>query len=266
MKILLSLAMSCLLAGGALAQRGGGHGGGMGGGGMRSAGSGGMRSGGGSGFRGSGGSGFRGGSGGIVRGGGYSGFRGGYNNGYGYRGSYGYRGNYGYRGYGFRNNFFYGGYSYWPSYWGLRYGVWPGYYSGYAGYYPYDYGYGYGYDSAYETPAYYSQPNVTVVYPSAQTQAVPNTVYVERANPVVREYDQYGQEVAQPAGGGTSSPIYLIAFKDQMIRAAISYTVSGGTLHYVNLQHEEKQVPLDTIDRDLTIRLNRERRVSFQLP
>jgi hypothetical protein len=51
-----------------------------------------------------------------------------------------------------------------------------------------------------------------------------------------------------------------------VIRAAASYWVDGGTLHYVTLQREEKQVPLDTVDRDLSLQLNRERRVSFQLP
>ena len=51
-----------------------------------------------------------------------------------------------------------------------------------------------------------------------------------------------------------------------MIRAAISYSVDGANLRYVTMQHEEKRVPLDSIDRDLTLRLNRERRVAFQLP
>jgi hypothetical protein len=89
---------------------------------------------------------------------------------------------------------------------------------------------------------------------------------VDRDKPVFSEYDQYGQEVPAPSRGGNSSPIYLIAFKDQMIRAAISYSVDGPNLHYVTLQHEQKQVPLDSIDRELTLRLNRERRVTFQLP
>ena len=238
-------------------------------------------SGGGGGYRGTGGAGFRGGGGtvhsgsGIVRGGygGYGGYGG--HSGYGgynsYRGGYsGYRGGYyGFRsGTGFRSSFYYGGY--WP-YWGLGYGYagWPGYYGGYyggySGYYPYaDYGYDYG--SAYASPAYYSQPNVTVVYPSSQSQPEAREVYVERANPVIREYDQYGQQVGPSPGSASSSPIYLIAFRDQVIHAAISYSVSGSTLRYVTMQHEEKQVPLDSIDRNLTLRLNRERRIAFQLP
>ena len=105
---------------------------------------------------------------------------------------------------------------------------------------------------------------MTVVYPQ-QAQTAPAPVYVERANPVVREYDEYGQPVGQPAAS-SGSPLYLIALRDQTIRAAAAYWVDGKTLHYVTLQHEEKQASLDTIDRDLSLRLNRERRVQFSLP
>jgi hypothetical protein len=37
-------------------------------------------------------------------------------------------------------------------------------------------------------------------------------------------------------------------------------------LHYVTLQHEQKQAPLDSVDRAITYRLNRERHVDFGLP
>jgi hypothetical protein len=88
----------------------------------------------------------------------------------------------------------------------------------------------------------------------------------ERVNPVLRQYDQYGQEMQSPSVSGGASPIYLIAFRDHSIRAAASYWLDGRTLHYVTLQHEEKQTPLDAVDREFTLQLNRERRVPFQLP
>jgi hypothetical protein len=78
----------------------------------------------------------------------------------------------------------------------------------------------------------------------------------------MHEYDQYGQEVRTASG----SPIYLIAFQDHVIRAAVSYWVDGTTLHYVTLQREEKQAPLGSVDRDFSVRLNQERRVQMQLP
>ena len=103
---------------------------------------------------------------------------------------------------------------------------------------------------------------MTVVYPPEQAPAV-----VSAARPVIREYDQYGQEL-RPRGGSqaSGSPIYLIAFNDHTIRAAASYSVEGRTLHYVTLEHEERQAPVDTVDRTLSQALNRERGVPFSLP
>jgi len=254
MKVFLQLALcGCLAAGVAMAQRGGGHGGG---GGMR----------GGGGFSGGG---FRGGSAGFVGGGfrgggvGFSGggFRGGN---FGFRGGFGgFRGGFG-RPFGFRSSF-----GFFPSF---GFGYWPGYYDyGYGYGYPYD---AYSYPASSSYPAYQPSSNVTVVYPQT-AQSSPAPVYVERANPNLRQYDEYGQEVRQPSGGGygsqpaagaNGSPIYLIAFRDQSIRAAAAYWVDGRTLHYVTQQHEERQAALDTIDRDLTMRLNHERHVAFSLP
>jgi hypothetical protein len=254
MKTFLQVALCCCLAAGvAVAQRGGGGSRGGGGGGARMGGGGGFRGSAsfshGGGFVGGGGSGFRGG--GSVFRGGFGGFRGGFGGFRGFRG-------------------FYGG-GYWP-YYGFGYSsYWPGYWGGY-----YDYGYdtypSYGYPSSYSYPAYQPSSNVTVVYPQS-AQTAPN--YVERANPNMRQYDEYGQEIRQPAGnygsagtstGGSGSPLYLIAFRDHSIRAAAAYWVDGNTLHYVTSQHEERQAPLDTIDRDFSLQLNRERHVQFSLP
>jgi len=229
MKILLRIGLCCLLAGGLMAQRGGG----------------GARGGGG--FRGGGGigGGFRGGYGGIRGGyGGYGGFRG-----YGY----------GFGRYGLYAGF---GYGYWPGYYG--YGGCLGYWDSpcYSNYSPYISTY-----PSYAAPVEYNpSPNVTVIYPAAPQ---PQPVYSSPGQPVMRSYDQYGQEVAPAASSAdppSGSPIYLIATKDQAIRAAAAYWVDGRTLHYVTLQHEEKQVPLDSVDRGFSLQLNRERRVSFQLP
>jgi hypothetical protein len=155
------------------------------------------------------------------------------------------------------------GYGYGSPYLGYGYPYLGGYADG-CGYDPYDYSYG-----------YTAAPAVTVVYPQAQTMA---PVYVmpqpERANPVTHEYDQYGQEVrggssqaqTPAASGRASSPIYLFAFQDHVIRAANAYWVEGKQLHYVTLQHEERQAPLDSLDRALTLQLNRERQVPLQLP
>ena len=247
MKLVLRIALCCVLAAGAgVAQRraGGGFSGGFRGGGSISRGGiggGGFRGGGftGGGFRGGGftGGGFRGG--GIGRSLGYRGY-GGYYGGY-YGGLYG----------GYYSPYLYSGY-------GLGYGYSPWYDDyGYASYPAYSY-------PAYASSGYQSSPNVTVVYPQSST---PSTIYVERPNPVVREYDQYGQQTNRPSPQANSSQaIYLIAFRDQTIRAATGYWVDGAALHYVTLEHEQKEAPLSSVDRQLSAQLNRERGVAFSLP
>jgi hypothetical protein len=102
--------------------------------------------------------------------------------------------------------------------------------------------------------------------PSTAAAAYPQEPYVrplsgERVRPVIREYDQSGREIG-PAG----APLYLIAFDDHTIRTAISYRVDGNTLNYSTPEREEKQVPLNTVDRALSGQLNRERQVPFELP
>jgi len=228
MRVLLRIALcGCLVALTATAQRGGGgHDGGGG-------------------FHGGGGGGFHGGGAvGGLHGGGSLGYSGGLR--YGFRSGFGY----GYGGY-------YGGlygYSFWPG-WNYGYSYWPGYYD--YTYAPYGY-YPYSYDPS---------PNTTVIYP-APAQDPPGAAYAERPDPVAGQYDQYGQEIkpsAEPSTGG-ASPIYLLAFTDHVIRAAEAYWVDGKTLNYITLDYQQKQAPLDTVDRALSLQLNRERHVPFSLP
>jgi len=63
-----------------------------------------------------------------------------------------------------------------------------------------------------------------------------------------------------------TSNVYLIAFKDQVIRAALEYSVDGNMLTYVTLQGKRVQAPLDSIDRGFSEQLNRERNLDFRLP
>ncbi len=229
MKYVAQFLVGCLLILPAYARSGGGHGGG------------GARGGGG--FHAAVGGGYHGTGGGGVRGG-YGGVRGGYG---GYRGGAGLRYGYGY------NRYRYGA--------GLSY--WPWLYS-----YPY-YGYGYdydpGYDSGYSYPSYdYDNSAPVIVYP----QQPPPQYYQQPPAPVhsqIHEYpDTSTTPVVRPAG---EQPIYLIALKGQdNIQAAITYWLEGNTLEYINLQHQQKHVPLDSVDRALSSQLNRERNMDLRLP
>ena len=171
-----------------------------------------------------------------------------YSNGFGYHDGYGSRG----YGYGYANPWAFGS-------WGV--GSW---------------GLGYTSPAFYSSPANNSSPNVTVIYPPP---AEPAPIYVERPVPVRHEYDATGQEIkpgapanavvvagANAGANENASPVYLIAFKDKVIRAALSYRVEGNGLHYVTVDREQKRAALDTIDRAFTLQLNRERRVPIQLP
>jgi len=166
-------------------------------------------------------------------GGGHGGFGGGHAGGIrggnraSVRGSFG---NLGFRG---SNRGFYGGYAYWPDY----------YDSGYSGY----------------ADAYPVAPNVTVVYPPPAPPVV-----TETAHPVMHEYHQ-AEDYGLPNEQQSSPVLYLIAFKDKIIRPATTFWVEGDTLHYLGTDHKEQRVPLSSVDEDLSTQLNRERHVPFHL-
>jgi hypothetical protein len=71
------------------------------------------------------------------------------------------------------------------------------------------------------------------------------------------------REMVRPGG---PPAVYLIAFKDHIIQAALTYSVEGTTLSYTTLQGTREQVPLDSVDREFSEQLNRERNVEFRLP
>jgi hypothetical protein len=72
--------------------------------------------------------------------------------------------------------------------------------------------------------------------------------------------------VAAAKADAPPAPIYLIAFNDHTIVAAIQYWTDGAMLHYVTRDGVHTQRRLDEVDRGLSDRLNRERNLKFQLP
>jgi hypothetical protein len=59
---------------------------------------------------------------------------------------------------------------------------------------------------------------------------------------------------------------YLIAFKNSEVRVADQYWVSGNTLYYLTASHQRLSVPLSSVDRRVSQRLNAELNVAFILP
>jgi hypothetical protein len=189
------------------------------------------------------GGGFRGGgSGGGIRGGG-SGFHGGS----GFGGSRS----------GFGRGGYYGGFRYGrPYYGGFGFGLGlyaPWYYGGYYGSY---------YDPYYYNPYYYYPQTYVDPAPPVTVYQNPNYTPDPPVRPTVREYPENGAQ-----SRSTGEPVvYLIAFQDGTIQAALAYWVDGNTLHYVSTRREQREAPLESVDRALSQRLNRERRLELHLP
>jgi hypothetical protein len=171
---------------------------------------------------------------GIRFNGGFNAFRGGFFRQPGFRGSLGFRR---FSGFAFSYPFYFP-----PSYAGYGF-----YNPSYSGYYPDAYG-----DAS--AGYSYSGPEVVVV------QSPPDR-YPAPPAPAFREYASPPQPEAS-----YEPPLYLIAFQDGTIRAALAYWAEGSTVHYVSMDHDQKQSPLASVDRELSERLNHERNVTFRLP
>lgn len=137
---------------------------------------------------------------------------------------------------------------------------------GYGRYGGYGYGGFYGgydepfYDYGYSPAAEPGASNVTVVYPPP----APPVTITEPAHPVIHEYTQ-PENYGTPPERENHPILYLIAFRDSTIRAAMTYWVEDGTLHYLDTGHREKQAALSSVDRDLSAQLNRERQIPFSI-
>jgi hypothetical protein len=126
------------------------------------------------------------------------------------------------------------------------------------------------------------QPQVVVVYPQQQQAPVSlNQNFGVPAQPMVQEippeeeeseisniqvYQAPVRSTEEMAAAVPTAPYYLIAFKDHSIYSAVAYWIDGDTLHYFTSGNNHNQVSLSLVDRDLTERLNRERKVAIQLP
>ena len=138
-----------------------------------------------------------------------------------------------------------------------------------------DYGYGYPPDNGYSPSGYPyvdnsggGAPAVIINQNSGGYPYGPpaGQAYAPPPPPPAPAIREYTGPATQAQAQQYQAPLYLIAFSDGMIRAVLAYWVDGATLHYVSMDHEQKQAPLSTVDRALSDRLNRERNVTFELP
>jgi hypothetical protein len=113
---------------------------------------------------------------------------------------------------------------------------------------------GYGYE-------YPAQPTVIFVpQPAPQVIAPPREVRSE-----IREYSLPAEGTPAASERG-ETPAFAIALADGARLSASAVWVQDGSLHYVDRQHQHHQVPLSSVDRQLTRQLNQERNLNFWLP
>lgn len=150
----------------------------------------------------------------------------------------------GFRGGGFGGSGFHGGF--YPRNrafvgWGYGGGYWPYYGAGWG--YPY-----YGYP-------YYGYPYQAYSYPYAYSYPSNDSGYA---------YSGPDQASCPQANG---KPLYLIKLTyENNVWVAQDYWYTAGTLNFITLQGEQNKTPIDSMDRALTLQLNRDCGVAFQLP
>lgn len=80
-------------------------------------------------------------------------------------------------------------------------------------------------------------------------------------------YPRGTQEEVSPERvvSATRPTLTLLAFRDSTVVAVIAYWVEGQDLHYVTKSYAKKVVPLETLDKGVSLQLNSERGVAFSL-
>ena len=114
-------------------------------------------------------------------------------------------------------------------------------------------GYGAGYSGA---------PSIIVLQPVQM--AYPQPSKPEIAKPALHEY----KEAAEAAGNtsGTPQPMFTLAMRDGSRQPAILVWVQEGMVHFIDPAGKTSHVPLSTLDRDTTQRLNQEKNLELHLP
>jgi hypothetical protein len=118
-----------------------------------------------------------------------------------------------------------------------------------------DYGYGYeGYAPA-PSVVVLEQPPLYVMVPAAPSV------------PPKAEIHEYEQAAASSAPSTVDEvQAFAIVLKDGSVHSAVAVTVQRSGLYFVEPDGAHRLVSLDALDREATLRLNRERKLQLQLP
>lgn len=117
------------------------------------------------------------------------------------------------------------------------------------------------YDYGYE--GYAPAPSVVVVEQPPLYVMVPPAPSV----PPKAEIHEYEQAAASSAPSTVDEgQAFAIVLKDGSVHSAVAVTVQHSGLYYVEPDGGHRLVSLDALDREATLRLNRERKLQLQLP
>lgn len=114
----------------------------------------------------------------------------------------------------------------------------------------------------YYEPLRQEQPPVVIINQYFRPDGLPADTPAATAAPA----PQTGGAVALAPQQDELKNVFLIAMKDHTIYAASAYWVENNTLNYITIQGDQNSASLDNVDRELSQRLNRDRKVSFGLP
>ena len=118
-------------------------------------------------------------------------------------------------------------------------------------------------DNAY---GYAPPPSVIIVEPPPP-QVIVQQAPPESVHPVVHDYKDLSAAGAPTSLTGTGEePHFVIALNDGSRISASLVWVQGSVVHYVDTEDRQRQVPLQSVDRQSTRTFNRERNLELRLP
>ncbi len=113
--------------------------------------------------------------------------------------------------------------------------------------------------------AYPSSPNIIILQQPAPQMIVQQTPR-EVVPPEIHDYKESPAAAAAPPTARGEEAAFVIALNDGSHHSANAVWVQNNVLHYIDREDRHHQVPLQSVDRESTRKLNRERKLDFWLP
>lgn len=98
-------------------------------------------------------------------------------------------------------------------------------------------------------------------------QPAPPTIVQQAPRETVRaEIHEYAPTTTAEPVPAEEQPAFAIVLNDGSVQSAVAVSVQDDVLQYVDPDGEHRRVPLDTVDRQATRRVNRDRKLELHLP